>query len=242
MGRRIWTLAFVLACISGLDATAQTHVPQGPMEVRTLVVKYFPVKGDRIDQSVTGDWGATLAETRRKTESQTKEVIAALQEGSRYHGYNDQDAKPSLLYKVVGTLEFMEPLPTVARTGDRVPMTDYNKIMERIGIREWVEKQGVKEVWLWDYDWANQRYVETDIEDWKPDGSGQKQRLNCDRWGGDSLKWFVYWLQSIPGANNDLAYQDRRLSNWWIFIGDFDHAMRQRLGLTEAASRHGQLP
>ena len=73
-------------------------------------------------------------------------MIAALQDGSRYHGYNDQDAKPSLLYKVVGTLEFMEPLPTVARPGNRVPMTDYNKIMERIGIRKWVEKQGVKEV------------------------------------------------------------------------------------------------
>ena len=56
-----------------------------------------------------------------------------------------------LLYKIVGTLEFLEPLPTVARTGDRVPMTDYNKIMERIGIWEWVEKKGVKEVWLWGY-------------------------------------------------------------------------------------------
>ena len=44
-----------------------------------------------------------------------------------------------------------------------------------------------------DYDWANKRFVETDIEDWKPDGSGKKQRINCDRWGGDSLKWFVYW-------------------------------------------------
>ena len=45
---------------------ADDHDPGVPMEVRTLVVKYFPVKGDRIDQSVTGDWGATLAETRQK--------------------------------------------------------------------------------------------------------------------------------------------------------------------------------
>ena len=27
-----------------------------------------------------------------------------------------------------------------------------------------------------DYDWANKRFVETDIEDWKPDGTGKKQR------------------------------------------------------------------
>ncbi|MCU0978533.1 MAG: hypothetical protein MUF25_05120 [Pirellulaceae bacterium] len=354
MGRRIWTLALLVACVSGLEATAQVYRPTVSMEVRTVVVKYFPVKGDRIDQSVTGDWGATLAETRQKTESQTEEVIAALQEGSRYHGYKDQDAKPSLLHRVVGTLEFLEPLPTVARPGNRVPMTDYNKIMERIGIREWVEKQGVKEVWLWgyhggvldlwesnmsgpfgdisnsnrdprdlplldktytvyhynyqrgaseavedhmhqieavlnfvdgrdrtspdqwdkllfwgrfvgsdrshkiirpgcgwshyppnaeqDYDWANKRYVEADIEDWKPDGSGKKQRMNCDRWGGDSLKWFVYWMQNIPGPDNGLVYQDRRLSNWWIFIGDFDSAMQHRTGLTEAAGDHRPLP
>ena len=32
---------------------ADDHDPGVPMEVRTLVVKYFPVRGDRIDQSVT---------------------------------------------------------------------------------------------------------------------------------------------------------------------------------------------
>ncbi|MCY2995522.1 MAG: hypothetical protein NTY19_47815 [Planctomycetota bacterium] len=340
MTRCTLILAGFLACVCSLAAAAQV-----PLEVPVLVIKFFPVKGDRIDQLVTGDWGATLAETRQKTENQTKEVVVALQEGSRYHGYKDQDAKPSLLYKVAGTLEFLEPLPTVARPGERVPMTDYNKIMERIGIRDWVEKKGVKEVWIWgyhggvlnlwesnmagpfgdisnsnrdpkdlrllgqtytvyhynyqrgtseavedhmhqieavlnfvdgrdrtppdqwdkllfwgkfvgsdrthkivhpgcgwahyppnavqDYDWGNRRYVETDIEDWKPDGSGKKQRLNCDRWGGNSLKWFVYWMQSIPGADNGLTYQDRRLMNWWVFIGDFDSAMRRKVGLTE---------
>lgn len=131
MARRIGILAFVLACVSGLDATAQVYVPQVPMDVPVLVVNYFPVKGDRIDQSVTGDWGATLAETRQKTESQTKEVIAALQDGS---------------------------------------------------------------------------------------------------------------LQNIPGADNGLVYQDRRLSNWWVFSGDFDNAMQQRVGLADAADRHRQLP
>ena len=99
-----------------------------------MVVKYFPVKGDLIDQKVTGDWGAPLEETRKKTEQLTQEVLAALQEGSRYHGYKDERAKPSLAYRVVKTFEFLEPLPTVAHSGEGAPMTDYNKIMERIGI------------------------------------------------------------------------------------------------------------
>jgi hypothetical protein len=49
------------------------------------------------------------------------------------------------------------------------------------------------------------------------------------------------WGQRSPDAIR-LVYQDRHLSNWWIFIGDFDNAMRHRVGLTEAAGRHRQLP
>jgi hypothetical protein len=76
-----------------------------------------------------------------------------------------------------------------------------------------------------DYDWANRSYIWTDIEDWTPEGTGQKQRLNCTRWNCDSLTWFVYWMQNIPGANNGILYQGRPLTNWWRFIGDFDQAM-----------------
>jgi hypothetical protein len=76
-----------------------------------------------------------------------------------------------------------------------------------------------------DYDWANRTNVWTDIEDWRPDGTGQKQRLNCTRWNCDSLTWFVYWMQNLPGANNGLTYRGRPLTNWWRFIGDFDAAM-----------------
>jgi hypothetical protein len=322
---------------------AEPSKPKQPMEVRVLVVKYFPVKGDRIDQTVTGDWGEPLAETRKKTTLQTEQAIHALQEGSRYHGYKDKNAKPCLVYKVLETIEYLEPLPTVAKSGPDAPMTDYNKIMQRVGIKKWVEEKGVKEVWLWgyhggvvglwesnmagpfgdisnsnrdpkdlpvlkttytvyhynyqrgtseavedhmhqieavlnfvdgrdrtppeqwpsllfwgkfvgsdqshkivrpgcgwahyppnaeqDYDWGNKRFVETDIEDWKPDGTGKKQRMNCDRWGGDSLKWFVYWMQSIPGADNGLTYKGKPLNNWWVFIGDFDTAMKRKMTL-----------
>jgi hypothetical protein len=83
-----------------------------------------------------------------------------------------------------------------------------------------------------DYDWANPRYVETDIEDWKPDGTGKRQRMNCDRWDGSSVKWFEYWMQSLPGARNGLKDHGVPLTNWWIFIGDYDGAVKNRLTLT----------
>lgn len=82
-----------------------------------------------------------------------------------------------------------------------------------------------------DYDWANRQYVWTDIEDWTPEGTGRKQRINCTRWNCDSLTWFVYWMQNLPGANNGLSYRGRPLSNWWQFIGDFDAAMATQRSL-----------
>ena len=55
--------------------------------------------------------------------------------------------------------------------------------------------------------------------------------MNSDRWDGDSLKWFVYWMQNLPGADNGLSHDGRPLTNWWLFVGDFDNAMRERLTL-----------
>lgn len=338
---------FSLAVSTGLVFAADTP-PALPYEVPVLVVSYFPVKGDRIDVGVTGDWGEGLAETRQKTKRQTEEVLQALQEGSRYHGYKVPAAQPSLRYRVVDSLEYLEPLPVKPRADNPVPMTDYRAIMERVQIRKWVEERGVKEVWLWgyhggkldlwesnmaspfgdvsnsdrhpddlpilsrtytvyhynyqrgaseavedhihqieavlnhidgrdhtppakwrdllfwgrfvgsdeshkivephcgwahyppngeqDYDWANPRTVLSDIEDWHPDGSGTKQPIDSSKWGGNSLRWFVYWMQNLPGQNNGLTHQGRPLANWWIFIGDYDFARQHKLGLVGAAS------
>ncbi len=140
-----------LALLAGSLHAAQPHRPKPPMEIPVVVVKYFPVKGDRIDIGVTGDWGAPLKQTREKTDKLTAEVAKALQEGSRYHAYKNPRAKPSLVYRILRTIEYLEPLPTVPRPGRKVPNTDYNKIMERIGIRRWVEQKGVKQVWIWGY-------------------------------------------------------------------------------------------
>ncbi|MFC1563858.1 hypothetical protein ACFL6G_02925 [candidate division KSB1 bacterium] len=83
-----------------------------------------------------------------------------------------------------------------------------------------------------DYDWANKTYVMSDIENWNPQGTGEKVRINCERWDSSSLKWFIYWMQNHPGKDNGLEFQDEKLTNWWMFIGDFDNAMSSGLSLT----------
>lgn len=265
---------------------------------------------------------------RQHTALTTEQVIEALESGSRYHGYKDPTASPSLRYEIAGSVEILEPLPTYRKAGHSSPMTDYHAVMERVGVADWI-RRGIKEVWLWgyhggvldlwesnmagphgdisnsdrdpgdlpvfdrtytvyhynyqrgaseavedhmhqieavlrfvdpklfwerfvgrpgagrcgwahyppngvrDYDWSNPTYVWTDIEDWRPDGSGEKQFINCERWSGDSLRWFVYWMQNVPGFNNGLTFRDMPLTNWWGFLGDFDTMLDAGLGLTE---------
>ncbi|MFN8458652.1 MAG: hypothetical protein U0401_29030 [Anaerolineae bacterium] len=135
-----------------VDISARPLVsPDDVFIIPTLVINYFPAKNGRIDRAVTGDVSASLTDIRRHTLNTTQRVIQALETGSAYHGYKDRTAQPCLEYQIVDTLEFLEPLPTWPKSGHQVPMTDYNAIMERVNIREWVEERGVKEVWLWGY-------------------------------------------------------------------------------------------
>ena len=82
-----------------------------------------------------------------------------------------------------------------------------------------------------DYDYAIPRFVETDIEDWKAEGFGRKQKINSKKWADDDLNWYIYWMRSVPGRDNKLQFKGRPLTNWWHFIGDYDHAFENRVKL-----------
>jgi hypothetical protein len=311
-----------------------------PSTIKVFVVSYFPVKGDVIDKAVTGNVEGPYLDLKAKTERLTKEACELLEEGSRFRGYKNKDAKPALRYQVIGSTEYKEAIPARPKIGNDAPMPDYKAIMKRIDAKRLVEKEGVQEIWLWgyhgpiglwesnmssptgdvsnsdrdntdlpvfnrtytlyhynygrgvgemlenhmhqlehllnyadgrdftpedkwsellfwgkfvgsdashkivtnparcgwthyapnsekDYDWANPRYVETDIEDWKPDGIGKTQRMNADRWDRDAVKWRVYWLQAIPSLDHSLTYKGKALRNWYSFVADWDKARRE---------------
>jgi hypothetical protein len=339
-------------------------------KIPVLVVRYFPAKGDIIDNSIVDDVIDTVAHVRDHTLAMEKDVIEALEKGSTYHGYKNPQALPSLHYEIVDHLEFLEPVPVWHKLGDKLPMTDYNAIMKRIDIRTWVEERGVREVWIWgyqgidigsglwesnmagpygdisnsecwlsdlpvlnhtytvyhynygrdvpeavedhvhqierllghvdrhmfwdlfvgdclvkrwgnvlyptdrvkhcgdahyppngteDYDWNNKLSIRSDIETWKPEGKTPSELIDCERWNIDRLGWFeswrnsldprddrpkyhlgwfVYWMQNLPGADNGLTYQGKPLTNWWMFVGDFDAAMAQGRGLVAVLPRY----
>ncbi len=334
---------FLLLLSITIQAISQSPPIKYPIEIPVVVVKYFPVKGENIDINVTGDWGESLAYTRHKTDSLSQRLVEFLNDASRFRAYKNPSAAPSLKYKIVKTIDFLEPLPTSKKIWQRTPFTDYYSIVERIDGRYWVDDEDVKEIWLWgyhggkvhlwesnmagpygdvsnsnrdekdlpvynhtytlyhynyqrglseavedhmhqieavlnyidgrddtpedqwsqllfwgkfvgsdkshkiinpgcgwahyppnaekDYDRKNPRFVESDIEDWKPDGTGEKKSMNCERWNCNSLDWFKLWMQSLPGMDNGLVFQGQPLTNWWIFIGQWDYARKNNLKL-----------
>ena len=91
--------------------------------------------------------------------------------------------------------------------------------------------------------------VESDIEDWTPDNSGKKTLVNVDTYGKleyafpdkdhDKIqqliesKWYIYWMQNMPGYNNGIKFENMTMTNWWEFTADWDQAISIGLGLVE---------
>ncbi len=96
------------------------------------------------------------------------------------------------------------------------------------------------------YDYTNTFSVVSDIEDWRPDNSGQKKSVNADTWASinydwpgatdflqkDETQWYLYWFQNFPGQWNKIFYgEEAQVSNWWEFVADWDKAIQSNLRL-----------
>ena len=109
-----------------------------------------------------------------------------------------------------------------------------------------------------DYQYNNDHHVLSDIEDWEPDGSGERTLVNSGNWireinipynlptsyyksetsrdviGNDPEGgWMIYWFQSIPGHDNNLQYNGLNLKNWWDTIYEWDYHYTQSKRLLE---------
>jgi hypothetical protein len=95
------------------------------------------------------------------------------------------------------------------------------------------------------YDWCNPAWVASDIEDWRPDKSGQTTLVSCSTWndmvfpwpggggfpGQTQSQWFIYWWQSVPGYGAHIPYGIDEITNWWSFIGAWDTSIQSGWGL-----------
>jgi hypothetical protein len=83
-----------------------------------------------------------------------------------------------------------------------------------------------------DYDYANERSVESTADDWLnyPNLTGKKRTFNREEWAGphqnkagkpdyhrNYMRWWFTHLPKAPGVN-----EDARLNNWWEYLYNFN--------------------
>lgn len=118
-----------------------------------LVIKYFPLtaNGQNIDINVTGDVGDSYSYIRQHTTDVTNNLVQDLPNATSYQGYFYNNA-PSLTYHVVNTIEHTTAAPINSTLHAGFPTyADYPGIMNSHNICNYVNNQGVREVWLWAY-------------------------------------------------------------------------------------------
>ena len=350
-------------------------------EVPVLIISFIPTDDNvNVDEAYSYQFcNKTTVENMEHTIlSYNKRLKFAIEQGSRFRNYKDSSSVPSIGYRVLDYITIYEPMPPAGilygyDNGTLEYSCDYEQIFNRLDVKDYVENQGVKEIWIWangvngtipcfdpaihfpenfrassesnmaspvtgdisnspripddlpiyksgyivihqspnrnqsinmephthqfenmftcinvkqdgnsnlfwndfvgkigrcgwthtppntEINYGYMSYIQhdttlvkpvlSDIEDWKPDNSGVKTLVSYHNWedkiydwpdsltefdGRNELQWFIYWLQSIPGYNNNIPYGcDKVITNWWEFIARWDSCNLNGTGLYE---------
>lgn len=134
-----------------LTSDMTTSDPQALWEVPIAVAVFLPTKDKtNLDAGLT-NWTATLETIRDRVLRENRLMKIMWQEASRFRGYKNGAAKPSLGTKIVKYVVFFEDIPRGIQIETNPPayFPDYGQIVDRLGGRNLVEYQGVKEFWIW---------------------------------------------------------------------------------------------
>ena len=143
-----------------------TPVSNSKLIVPVIIINWIPSKdGVVVDSNVSviggnQDWGSvTKYNMSVKTVNQwilsnDLKVKYSIEEGSKFRGFNNPNASPYVGIKVIKYINVYEmPLKSPDdnfQPGVKIP--DYKSLFEKLNLKELVESQGVKEVWL---NWTN---------------------------------------------------------------------------------------
>lgn len=73
-----------------------------------------------------------------------------------------------------------------------------------------------------DYDYTNQTFVSNSYLDWNPQLSGEVTTYNCNAWNCNHSDFLVWWMNKMPGIEDNLTYEDKLLPPWWDFVVNLD--------------------
>jgi hypothetical protein len=114
--------------------------------VKVLELKYFPLDASgNLDAAETGIT-ATLAQIRTTVNGLSSGTEQSLEQGSTY--VKQQGIGAYLSYQKVATYELLEKVP---RSAQFPPFGDHFAMLNRFNICNYVDVQGVRDVWVWMY-------------------------------------------------------------------------------------------
>jgi hypothetical protein len=142
--------------ITNFDPFLSTPAPCSVKQIPVVVIIYLPTKdGLNLDTSEIGrDYIATLDAAKTKLQKQSDQTKYMLEEGSKFHGYKDPSALPYLGYKIIDYIIVYEPLPNSYHGPGKAVAdyyADFNLILNRYNAKHYVEDLGVKQFWLYGY-------------------------------------------------------------------------------------------
>jgi len=157
--------------VEEIDPFLSTPAAGALYEMPVLIINYIPTTdGTNVDKAILGK--STIADFKKKLLLFNKQTKFMLEEGSRYHGYQESNARPtfgarpSLGYRVVHIVTAYEIMPPGKRAGGKEKpefFPDYIQILNRFKAGDWVTNHNVKEIWLWGYHTAGIVPVESNM-------------------------------------------------------------------------------
>src|SRR3954465_5801047 len=151
-------------------------------EIPVLVINYIPSKdGNNVDPDILGK--ATIGDFKKKLLTFNKRTKFMLEEASKYHGYRNPDARPSLGYRILQIVTAYEVMPPGKRAGRKTPAEyhpDYIQILNRFDAGQFVTNRHVKEIWLWGYHTAGIVPVESNMSSPLTGNISNSARYNDD--------------------------------------------------------------
>lgn len=70
-----------------------------------------------------------------------------------------------------------------------------------------------------EYIYDDRTYVDSICQDWHMDGSAHTTEINCETWHCTHAGYLIWWLQNLPGIDNNGRYADGTpMENWWAYL------------------------
>jgi hypothetical protein len=144
--------------VERIDPFLATPAANSLFQVPVVILRYLPTTdGTNLDVTVNPDFyepnPMTLTALKRRIDTFDIRTKFMLEEATKFRGYQNPSAQPSIGYRVVAYITVYEPTPpgrvqAIVR-GFPVYQPDYNQMLQRFNAKYYVETLGVKEFWLW---------------------------------------------------------------------------------------------